>query len=247
MIICLYAFELALPAYIGIRGLNSQFDYSCTEYPATLPALFAVIVLITHLNKILCERILYIAKDIANKDGQPYGITTAMHMLRSRVTGIVQYIEAIPDHAWCKLDVESVTVLGPENFIQEKYELNGKVYTGVDFGLWARLDAKTGVITFGLSDGAPLDGRIIRQAQDDGFHDDPDLSTGHPTDANVNNWKDGFPEFKVEPNAQFRLGKTTCGRQMSEVFRVNAKDWHPWSVGVSRWLILARAAWKEFD
>jgi hypothetical protein len=240
MTIVLYAFESALPAYIGIRWLNNQ-------YPATLPALFAVIVLITHLNKILCEQTLYIAKDIANKDGQPYGITTAMHMLRSRVTGMVQYIEAIPDHAWCRLDVKSVTVRGLENFVQEKYEMNGEVYDGIDFGLCAQLDPKTGVITFGLSDGAPLDDWIIKQAQDGGFHGDPDLSTRHPTDANANNWKDGLPKFKVELDAQFRLGITTCGRQMYKVFRVNPKDWHLWSVGVSRWLILARAAWKMFD
>jgi hypothetical protein len=163
-------------------------------------------------------RILYIAKDLNNRDGQPYNIETAQEMLRERVADIQEWLyDPIRDDAWDDLQTGEMHTLVVESFVQCDYD----GHTGVDFGLIG-LHCSTEEATLCLSEGAPLDSDTVQAALAEGY-------------------------LENDPSTEVLLGKITCGKKMAEKHGADPKDWHSLSVGYSRWHILARAAREVYS
>ncbi|KAL2802971.1 hypothetical protein BJX63DRAFT_413393 [Aspergillus granulosus] len=218
MVIILYTLELSFPAYIVFQRLNSQLGFTWTESRAILYTTLIQIVLMAHLAQISSVKVLCIAKDFENKDGQPFGAATAQYMLRIRLEAIHQWLlESIPDYTWNTLEVGEVDFLPVESFVEQDHQ----GYAGVDFGLMGLLQLNRDDVTLCLSDGAPLDHDVVNEALLEGFHE-------------------------VEHDSDIILGRTICGKKMAEKYGANPRNWHGLSVDLSRWTILARQARKLY-
>jgi hypothetical protein len=214
----IYAFELIYAAYIVSEKVNSWLGHPLTQPRVLFYGLPILIFLLSTAHKD-DVRTLSIAKDLNNRDGQPYNIETAQEMLGERVTDMHKWVyETIGDDAWDDLQVDEMHTLGVESFVQLEYD----GHTGVDFGLIGLLQGSTDEITLCLSEGAPLDSDIVQAALAEGF-------------------------LENDPSTGVLLGRITCGKKMAKKHGADPKDWHSLSVGDSRWRILARAARKVYS